>query len=73
MSQLITQLFSDQVADVLVVLTDKKNPKYIDIHPKQSQISRHTSTPGFICEIQCGEYRKLKDSGEIGEEDIRLL
>ncbi|KAJ8355072.1 hypothetical protein AAFF_G00101560, partial [Aldrovandia affinis] len=38
------------------------------------QISRDVSTPGFISDIQCGgEYRKLKDSGEIGKNDISLL
>ncbi|CAL8301741.1 unnamed protein product [Gadus morhua 'NCC'] len=59
-SYFLVVILSSQIKEIL------ENP---NIH-----ISRHTSTPGFICDIQCGvEYRKLKDSGEIGEDDISLL
>ena len=38
------------------------------------KIQTHTSTPGLICDVQCGgEYRRLKDSGEIGDDDISLI
>lgn len=38
------------------------------------QIARDVSTPGFISDIQSGgEYRKLKERGEIAKDDISLL
>lgn len=38
------------------------------------KIQRRTLVPGFITDIECGqEYRKLKDSGQIAEDDISLL